>query len=147
MLFSSITFIFAFLPIVLILYYGVCRKSRTAQNVILTLASLFFYAWGEPKFVLVMIGSIMLNWLFALLIDKKRSNDTLCRVIVALSVISNLGILFIFKYLNFTLDNLSKLGLPVTVTNIALVMVVSGSNLVADIPENRPFSYTNWMDL
>ncbi len=125
MLFSSITFIFAFLPIVLILYYGVCRKSRTAQNVLLTLASLFFYAWGEPKFVLVMIGSIMLNWLFALLIDKKRSNDTLCRVIVALSVIANLGILFIFKYLNFTLDNLSKLGLPVTVTSIALPIGIS----------------------
>lgn len=72
MLFSSIIFIFAFLPVVLFLYYGICKKSRTAQNVVLTVASLFFYAWGVPKYVFIMIASIIINWLFALCVDKYR---------------------------------------------------------------------------
>ena len=62
MLFSSLTFLYLFLPAVLLFYYLVFRKSRTGQNAFLFLASLFFYAWGEPKFVLVMLASILVNW-------------------------------------------------------------------------------------
>ena len=125
MLFSSIIFIFFFLPIVLALYYGVCIKSRTAQNIVLTFASLFFYAWGVPHYVLIMIASIIINWLFALFLDKHRENKKLAKATLALSVVANLGILFVFKYLNFTLTNLNKLGLSVPITNIALPIGIS----------------------
>ena len=73
MVFSSSIFVFAFLPIVLAVYYAAQRKY---QNGILLLASLMFYAYGEPKFVFVMLASIVLNYLFALLLgrtEKKRS--------------------------------------------------------------------------
>lgn len=125
MLFSSIIFVFAFLPIVLAVYYGIFKKSRTWQNITLTVASLFFYAWGEPKFVLIMLFSIIMNWLFALCIDKKRQSEKICKLMVALSVICNLGILFIFKYLNFTLQNINNLGISVPVTSIALPIGIS----------------------
>lgn len=71
MLFSSLFFLFAFLPIVLILYNTVCRKTIMAQNLLLLLASLFFYAWGEPKFVVVMLISVTANYIFGLIISKK----------------------------------------------------------------------------
>lgn len=61
MLFSSLIFLFVFLPIVLGLYFIVCRKSMLAKNILLLIASLFFYAWGEPKFVLIMLLSIAMN--------------------------------------------------------------------------------------
>ena len=68
MVFSSSSFLFFFLPITLIIYYLV-RKNRTAGNAVLAVMSLLFYAWGEPKFVLVMLLSIFLNWLIARGID------------------------------------------------------------------------------
>ena len=124
MLFSSIIFVFAFLPIVVALYY-LFKGKRTVQNVILTFASLFFYAWGEPRFVLIMILSIIMNWLFALGVEKWRENKKISRLMVALSVACNLGILFIFKYLNFTLQNINNLGISVPVTSIALPIGIS----------------------
>ena len=69
MLFSSIVFLFYFLPIVLLLYY-ICSFSRRLQNGILLISSLFFYAWGEVKFVFIMILSICINYIFGLIIDS-----------------------------------------------------------------------------
>ena len=66
MLFSSSVFLFLFLPIVLILYFNPIVKNRIYRNIILLVASLFFYAWGEPVFVLLMVGSIVVNWLIGL---------------------------------------------------------------------------------
>ncbi len=104
MLFSSATFIFYFLPAVLIVYYFLLRKSRIAQNVFLAFVSLFFYAWGEPKFVLVMLLSIVANWFFGFIvhISKSKKKPALAKLCVAASVIFNLSILFVFKYLTFT---------------------------------------------
>ena len=73
MLFSSLIFIFTFLPIVLILYFTLFRKSILARNILLLLASLFFYAWGEPGFVLIMLLSIVGNYLFGIVIAKKNN--------------------------------------------------------------------------
>ena len=73
MLFSSLIFIFIFLPIVLILYFTLFRKSILARNVLLLLASLFFYAWGEPGFVLIMLLSIVGNYLFGIIVAKKNN--------------------------------------------------------------------------
>lgn len=109
LLFSSTLFIFLFLPCVLFGYYIVCRKSRKAQNIFLLLSSLFFYAWGEPWFVLVMITSIILNWMFGLLVDKYRESLQKSRVIIVLMLVFNLSIIFIFKYLMFALTNVRTL--------------------------------------
>ena len=101
MLFSSSVFIYLFLPAVIFIYYVLLRKSRTLQNVFLVFASLLFYAWGEPKFVFVMLLSICMNYLFGILVDKFKDNKK-SKVIIAVTVAFNLGILFVFKYLNFT---------------------------------------------
>ena len=73
MVFSSMAFIYLFLPVILFLYYIIFRWNRFLQNMILLFSSLVFYAWGEPKFVLVMIGSILVNWFFGLLVDSWKN--------------------------------------------------------------------------
>jgi len=108
MLFSSATFIFVFLPLVLLFYYTIFRKSRKWQNIFLTLSSLFFYAWGEPWFVIIMMGSIFVNWGFGLLVDKKRNHKTV-KIILACMVVMNLGVMFIFKYLSFSIKNINSI--------------------------------------
>ena len=111
MLFSSSTFILFFLPAVLIIYYGILRNNRKLQNVFLLLSSLLFYAWGEPLFVLVMILSIIANWFFGLAVYKCQDDEKTDRVKlwVALSVVFNLGILFVFKYLTFALETVEQI--------------------------------------
>ena len=105
MVFSSAVFLFAFLPLTIFGYFLLPRKWRNAY---LMLASLVFYAWGEPKFVLVMIASILMNYLFGLLVVKKEEEACRKRILV-LMVIANLSLLFVFKYLNFTVANLNVL--------------------------------------
>lgn len=104
MLFSSTTFIYLFLPFVLICYYGIFRWSRPLQNIFLFIMSLIFYGWGEPKFVFAMIGSITLNWLFGLLVNKYKSENkrNKAKICIFIDCFFNLGMLFVFKYLNFT---------------------------------------------
>ena len=110
MVFSSTTFLFLFLPAVLILYYNPIIKNLAFRNAILIVSSIFFYAWGEPFFVLLMLVSIMLNWLFGLGVSKfKNSSISKAKLFVALSVIVNLGMMFVFKYLTFTLENINAL--------------------------------------
>lgn len=108
MLFSSIVFICFFLPIVLIGNY-ILSFSRTAQNVLLLIASLFFYAWGEPVYVLIMLLSILLNYCFSLVVDKFDGQKEKQKTVVVISVIANLGILFVFKYAGFVVRNLNLL--------------------------------------
>lgn len=109
MLFSSFVFLFLFLPIVLVFNYIILKKSRILQNLFLFLASLFFYAWGEPWFVLVMFISIMANWFFGILISKYKNQKRKAKITLIISLIFNIGILFIFKYLTFTLQNIKYL--------------------------------------
>ena len=126
MLFSSLEFVVVFLPVVLFGYYVVFRKWRPAQNTFLLLASLVFYAWGEPKFVFVMVASILFNWLMGLLADKHREKKRLARLWIALDVFGNLSILFVFKYLMFTLNNVNSLfGTALPVPTIALPIGIS----------------------
>ena len=101
MVFSSIVFLFYFLPAVLLLYYTVCRFSIRLRNGFLLLASLFFYAWGEPYYVLLLLASCLFNWAVALAISKWRGAD---RVWLFVGCAGNLGVLFVFKYLNFALS-------------------------------------------
>lgn len=126
MLFSSPEFLFVFLPAVLVGYFVVLRKSRKLQNVFLTVCSLFFYAYGEPWFVFVMMGSILANWAFALWLHRLRHEKAKAKGVIVLMLAVNLGIIFIFKYLAFTVVNLnSLLGSGLTVPKIALPIGIS----------------------
>lgn len=122
MVFSSAVFLFAFLPLTLGGYYFLPRKFR---NVFLMLASLFFYAWGEPKFVLIMILSILMNYVFGLLVVR-REDEGYRRIILTCMVLANLSVFFIFKYLNFTIENLNYiLGGVIPQTHIRLPIGIS----------------------
>lgn len=126
MLFASNVFLFEFLPVVLLLYYTVFKRFRLGQNILLLVASLVFYAWGEPKYVLIMIASIIVNYVFGLLVDRVRKNKVMSRVIIAATVVFNLGVLYIFKYLVFTVDTINSVGgFNITVSKIALPIGIS----------------------
>lgn len=126
MLFSSTIFLYLFLPIVLFFNFIVFRKSRLLQNIFLLFASLFFYAWGEPKFVLVMMASIVVNWFFGLIISKKRDNKTISKLIIALDVVFNLSLLFVFKYLTFAGNVFNDItGMNLSIPSIALPIGIS----------------------
>lgn len=91
MLFSSMTFIFMFLPTVIALYFLARSKYR---NYILLLASILFYAWGEPKYVFIMLGTIFINWVGAILIDR---HNTYRKPILIGTILADLAILFLFQ--------------------------------------------------
>ena len=93
MVFSSAAFLFAFLPLTLGGYFLMPKKYR---NGFLMLMSLLFYAWGEPKFVFVMIASILMNYVFGLLVVR-REDASYQRKILTLMVLCNLSIFFVFK--------------------------------------------------
>ena len=96
MYFSSLLFLFVFLPIVLAVYYIVPRKFR---NAFLLLANLVFYGWGEPVFILIMIVSVVSNYIFGLLIEKYCDNQKRKKTFLVLSLVISLGLLAVFKYL------------------------------------------------
>nr|WP_154892949.1 MBOAT family protein [Paenibacillus xylanexedens] len=125
MLFSSVVFLFYFLPLVLGLYY-ILRFSVTLKNMLLLVASLFFYAWGEPWFVLIMLASICFNYVFALLVDKFRERRKAAYTIITLMLIVNLGMLFVFKYLAFALRIVNEnTSFGLSIPNIALPLGIS----------------------
>jgi alginate O-acetyltransferase complex protein AlgI len=107
MVFSSSIFLFFFLPLVITGYYLLKENYRLY---FLLLASLFFYAWGEPRYVLVMLLSIAINYTFGLFIYTSIAahKKIIAKVLLALSVACNLGILFYFKYLNFTINTVNR---------------------------------------
>ena len=126
MLFSSLTFIYIFLPTIIFIYYILLRKSRFLQNLFLFMASLVFYAWGEPKFVLLLILSIIVNWLFGIIIDKKREYRKIAKLLIGIDILFNLSLLFVFKYLVFTGRIIQYLfGINLQIPNIVLPIGIS----------------------
>ncbi len=99
MLFSSAIFLFAFLPVVVLVYYLLPKRCAAARNIFLTAVSLLFYAWGEPRFVFVMLLVIVLSWFFARKIEMTAG--TLKKTLLAVAVGADLTVLFIFKYIGF----------------------------------------------
>lgn len=125
MLFSSNIFLFYFLPVVLVLYY-LMRRHIAVKNGILLIASLFFYAWGEPWFILIMLASIVGNYILALLVDRYRERKGTAKFIIVLSVILNIGLLFVFKYLDFVLRTINEAANKhIPLTNLALPIGIS----------------------
>ena len=106
MVFSSSIFLFLFLPLVILGYYLIRDNYRIG---FLLLVSLFFYAWGEPKYVLIMLLTIVINYSFGLLISKFIAERKLAKVFLIIAVVCNIGILYYFKYLNFSINSLNRL--------------------------------------
>ncbi len=122
MLFSSIPFLFYFLPCVLILYF---IAPKPLKNAVLLISSLVFYAWDKPKFAIIMIASIVLGYIFGLLIEKTRGKF-LSKVFLFLSVGSSIATLGVFKYTDFFISSFNSVsGLAVPLTGIALPIGIS----------------------
>ena len=106
MVFSSIVFIFTFLPLVILAYYLAPVKLR---NFVLLLASLIFYAWGEPVYLFLMLYSILFNYVIGLDIERQQEKGRNGRGSLILGVTVNLLLLGLFKYYGFLAENLSRL--------------------------------------
>lgn len=123
MLFSSIPFLYWFLPCVVLLYFA---APRGLKNTVLLLSSLFFYGWGEPVYVLWMLLAIVMAYLSGLLIERFRSTLRLARIFLVLSVSFSLAMLGYFKYADFFIRNFNAVtGLAVPLLRMALPIGIS----------------------
>lgn len=126
MLFSSLTFLFGFLPILLILYFII--KNRKYKNVVLLIFSLLFYAWGEPKYILLMLLTILIVYIFGILIDKfdREKKLTLKKLSLILCIILVLGSLIFFKYSNFLIENINSIfNTKINLINVIMPIGIS----------------------
>ena len=127
MVFSSLTFLFYFLPIVLIIYYIVPKK---AKNIVLLISSLLFYFYGEPKFGILMVISILLTYIHGLLMDKYPKQK---KLFLISSIVISSGLLVVFKYTDFIISNINmvlhsnidlvKLSLPIGISFYTFQMI------------------------
>jgi len=133
MIFASTLFLFLFLPLTLTGYFLISPKLGILQNIFLLMMSLIFYAWGEPIYVFLMIGSISMNYIAGVLLHLQRKHPTKLFTegrILFICIIINLGLLFYFKYANFFINNLNlllqKLAIqPIAHSEIALPLGIS----------------------
>ena len=123
MVFSSTIFLCVYLPLVLLGYYICPKKGR---NLFLLIVSLVFYAWGEPKYVFLMIFSILINYVFGRLMDKNRGRQKRMKLLLVLSVVIDIGLLSVFKYTDFIITNVNAIfGANFDLLNIALPIGIS----------------------
>ena len=126
MLFPSIVFLFCFLPVLFFLYFVVCRKNRTMQNIILFIGSVIFYAYGEGWVTLLLMFSIGVNYIAGLLVERFRSVGNCAKWTVGITAVINVGILIIYKYLDFLLENINGwFGVELPLTGLALPIGIS----------------------
>ena len=119
MLFSGIPFLYYFLPAVLILYFLVPRKGR---NAVLLLSSLLFYAWGEPRYVVLMVASILLFYGYGIAVERSRRP----KIWLTLAIVTGAAMLGLFKYADFAVENFNALtGLSVPLLRLALPIGIS----------------------
>lgn len=136
MLFSSLIFLFVFLPMVLFVYYISPKKLK---NLVLLIFSLFFYGYGEPKSLLIMLLSITMNYVFGLLVDRYRSNKSKAYAVLALTAIGNLAVIGYYKYTDFFIENFNTIfGLSVPLLNVIMPIGISfftfqGMSYVIDV--------------
>ena len=125
MIFSSLLFLFRFIPIFFLIYYVVPQR---AKNFVLFLGSLVFYAWGEPVYVILMLFSTLSDYWHGLAIERvqERGKDTFARCLLISSVMINLGMLGFFKYTDFLIQTVNGLtGLSVPLLNLPLPIGIS----------------------
>ncbi len=122
MVFSSITFLYYYLPIVLFLYFIVPKKFK---NVTLLLCSLFFYFYGEPKYIVILLLSCFINYMAAIMIDRSNKNSQR-KLYLILAIIVDLGLLCYFKYTNFFITNINNLlGVDIPFLNVIMPIGIS----------------------
>lgn len=123
MVFSDLFFVFVFLAACFLCYF--CSPKLSIKNGVLIVFSLFFYAWGEPTYVILLLGSTVFNYISGLIIDKKR--DTLvAKTAIALAITFNIGMLFVFKYTNFFIENINAIfSSSIPLTGIKLPIGIS----------------------
>ena len=150
MLFSSNVFLFIFLPAVLILYY-LPHWQLKKRNILLLIASLLFYAWGEPLYVFLMLASICVNYLTGRKIEGRE--DSARRGLLLLALFWNLGVLFFFKYWNFVAQNLNLL-LQIRIPSVSAKMpigisffTVQAMSYVIDVYRGTVQAQQNILDL
>ena len=107
MVFSTVLFLFRFLPITLLLYYAVPYKFK---NTVLFACSLVFYSWGEVKFFPIMVVLILINYVSGLLMERFEGHTGLRRVVLVFSIVGSLSMLVFFKYTNFLINSLNALA-------------------------------------
>ena len=125
MVFSSIIFLCMFLPVVMAAYFICPRRFR---NLILLISSLFFYAWGEPVYILIMLFSTVFDYMNGLLLEwfDVRERFRARKVVIVVSVVVNLGILGFFKYTDFFISNINELtGSAIGLLQLALPIGIS----------------------
>ena len=106
MLFSSVIFLFVFLPTVLLFYYII--SNNKLKNIVLLAFSLFFYAYGSPKHLMIMLISIFINYIFGLLIDRFRQKKAAAYTILTVVFLGNLSIIGYYKYAGFFIENMNS---------------------------------------
>ncbi len=122
MVFSGIPFLFYFLPVVLIFYFIVPKKLK---NTVILLSSLFFYAWGEPIYVFLMLAEIALGYVLGILIERFRGRPV-SKLFLSLSVLVGIGTLIYFKYADFFISSFATaFGLPLKLLGVALPIGIS----------------------
>lgn len=150
MLFSSIPFLYWFLPCVVLFYFA---APRGLKNTVLLLSSLFFYGWGEPVYVLWMLLAIVMAYLSGFLIERFRSTLRLARIFLVLSVSFSLAMLGYFKYADFFIRNCNAVtGLSVPLLKIALPIGISFYTFqilsyTVDVYRGAVFAQKNFIDL
>ena len=152
MLFPSEVFLFVFLPVVLGVYYLLLRKTKHLKNIFLLAASLFFYAWGEPQNVWLMVGVILFNWFFGILVDKVRDHKVPVRILMTVMVLTNVGILGWYKYSEFVMLQVNRfLHTEFTVPDVTLPIGISfftfqSISYVIDVYRGRIQPLGRWID-
>ncbi|MBP3735682.1 MAG: MBOAT family protein [Lachnospiraceae bacterium] len=119
MVFSSLVFLWVFFPLVFVLSRII--RAPKYQNILLLFASLIFYAWGEPKFILLLLFSICMNWAFGLLMEKYPAGRS---TFLLLDIVGNLGFLGYFKYANFVLNTMDHLVPQIALPRVNVVMPI-----------------------
>lgn len=150
MVFSSPLFVFVFLPVTLILNYLMGRKLR---NLVLLVLSLLFYAWGEPKNVLIMIITIAINYILGILIEKNDQGKWSRRLLLLAAIFVDLGLLVYFKYFNFFIEifngvfysniSIKKIALPIGISFYTFQIL----SYIIDVYRRQAKAQKNILDL
>ncbi|MFF2091492.1 MBOAT family O-acyltransferase [Paenibacillus sp. NPDC058174] len=149
MVFSSLLFLFLFLPAVLALYF---ISPWRIKNFVLFAASLVFYAWGEPVYIVIMLLSTVTDYGFGLLLGRPGLSASKRKAVVALSIAVNLALLSYFKYADFLIGNLnSLLGTNIPLTDLALPIGISfytfqSMSYIIDVYRGTVKAQRNWLD-
>ena len=125
MVFSSLTFLFIFLPILCLLYFIIPKKWIKIKNILLLIFSLLFYAWGEPKYIILMLVTVLISYIFGLIINHTK-NTKLRTTWFITSIILIISSLIYFKYTNFLISNINSIfKLNISIKNIVLPIGIS----------------------